>query len=103
LSSESGSNGDESYDGICSTCSSSNSKATAIVTAFEPYEGKPPASGQDQNENPTGNEDPNGLSLVALEERYDLVSHANNSCQCNLCNDSKLAGAGRVSLSHKSS
>ena len=73
------------------------------MAAFEPYEGKPPASGPDRNQNPTGNEDPDGLSLVALEERYDLVNQVNNSCRCNLCNDSKLVGAGRLSLSQKSS
>ena len=60
MSSESGGNGDESYDRICSMCCSSDDKAAAIVAAFEPYEGKPPASGQDQNENQTGNEDPDG-------------------------------------------
>ena len=49
MSLESGSTEDESYAGICSTCSSSD-KATTIVAAFEPYEIKPPASGQDQNE-----------------------------------------------------
>ena len=49
------------------------------------------------------NEDPDWLSLVALEERYDPVSHVNNSCQCNLCNGSKLVGAGRASLSQKRS
>ena len=103
MSSESGSNGDESYDGINSTCSSSDNKAAAIVAAFESYEGKPTASCQDQNESPTGNEDPDGLSLVALEERYDLVSHINNSCRCNLCNDSKMVSTVRASLSQNRS
>ena len=49
------------------------------------------------------NEDPDWLSLVALEERYDPVRHVSNSCQYNLCNDSKLVGAGRASLSQKRS
>ena len=70
---------------------------------FEPYEGKPPASGPDRNEHPTGNEDPDELSLVALEERYDPVSHVNNSFRCNLCNESNLVGTERASLSQKRS
>jgi len=63
------------------------------LAAFEPYEGKPPASGQDQNENVTINEKADGFCHVAVEKIYDHFSYANNSCRCNLCIDSKLMGA----------
>ena len=94
MSSESEDNGDVPYDGVYSSLPSSDDETAAIATAFEPYEGEPLALGQDHNENLLVNEDdPDGLFLVTLEERFECLSCVNNWCQCNFCNDSKVVGA----------
>ena len=94
MSSESEDNGDVPYDGVYSSLPGSDDETAAIATAFEPYEGEPLALGQDHNENlPVNEDDPDGLFLVTLEERFECLSCVNNWCQCNFCNDSKLVGA----------